>query len=201
MEKYDGYSIKDFYDKIKECVDKLIEYGEEVVMNPPATEEAIAMYEESIGKDILPADYKEWLRYCNGLRIPSANVIHGIGPEIYEWMDVPDGYEQVGETSILAYVFSLKDGKFYEWDEGKLEESSCREMLIWHLEQAEDLLWEVEREKRVNKPKESKEPKEYHEPTGKLKDMLIKIYGIEKYNEMIDSMNNRKETKEEDIND
>lgn len=135
------------------------------------------------------------------MRIPPANVIHGIGPEIYEWMDVPDGYEQVGETSILAYVFSLKDGKFYEWDEGKLKESSCREMLIWHLEQAEDLLWEVEREKRINKPKESKEPKEYHEPTGKLKDMLIKIYGIEKYNEMIDSMNNRKETKEEDIND
>ena len=107
MSYYADYSIKDFYDKIKECVDKLIEYGEEVVMNPPATEEAIAMYEESIGKDILPADYKEWLRYCNGLRIQPANVIHGIGPEIYEWMDVPDGYEQVGETSILAYVFSL----------------------------------------------------------------------------------------------
>lgn len=187
MEKYDGYSIKDFYDKIKECVDKLIEYGEEVVMNPPATEEAIAMYEESIGKDILPADYKEWLRYCNGLRIPSANVIHGIGPEIYEWMDVPDGYEQVGETISTAYVFSLKDGKFYEWDEGELNESSCRHMLRWHLEQAEDLISDIECELG-----ESEESWELKEPSEGQKKMLIDIFGIEKYNEYMDKLNKKK---------
>jgi len=187
MSYYADYSIKDFYDKIKECVDKLIEYGEEVVMNPPATEEAIAMYEESIGKDILPADYKEWLRYCNGLRIPSANVIHGIGPEIYEWMDVPDGYEQVGETISTAYVFSRKDGKFYEWDEGELNESSCRHMLRWNLEQVKELLHEVERAKGIYKPKEIKKQRKPVEHSEKLRDMFIKMYGIEKYNEYINS--------------
>ena len=197
MEKYDGYSIKDFYDKIKECVDKLIEYEEEAVMLPPAKKEVIELYEKSIGKDILPADYKEWLGYCNGLRIPPANAIEGIGNnEVYEWMDVPDGYEQVGETSLWAYVFSLKDGKFYEWDEGKLKESSCREMLIWHLEQAEDLLWEVESNKRMH---ESEEILRTEEPTENQKRMLINVLGIDKYNEYIELLKKRRENKSEDI--
>ena len=190
MSYYADYSIKDFYDKIKECVDKLIEYGEEVVMNPPATEEAIAMYEESIGKDIIPADYKEWLRYCNGLRIPSANVIHGLGPEIYEWMDVPDGYEQVGETISTAYVFSRKDGKFYEWDEGELNESSCRHMLRWHLEEAEDLLYQVQRAR--NELEIDDEPMEYSKIAL---EKMLKHLGPEKYAEFIENLEKRKGNK------
>ena len=187
MEKYDGYSIKDFYDKIKEYVDKLIEYEEEAVMLPPAKKEDIELYEKSIGKDILPADYKEWLGYCNGLRIPPANVIHGIGPEIYEWMDVPDGYEQVGETSLWAYVFSLKDGKFYEWDEGKLKESSCREMLIWHLEQAEDLLYQVQSDR--NELEIDDEPIEFSKSTL---EKMLKFLGPEKYAEFIEDLEKQK---------
>lgn len=189
MEKYDGYSIKDFYDKIKEYVDKLIEY-EEAVMLPPAKKEDIELYEKSIGKDILPADYKEWLGYCNGSRIPPANVIHGIGPEIYEWMDVPDGYEQVGETSILAYVFSCEDGQFYKWDEGKLEESSCREMLIWHLEQAEDLLYQVQSDR--NELEIDDEPMEYSKIAL---EKMLKHLGPEKYAEFIENLEKRKGNK------
>ncbi|MDO5558037.1 MAG: SMI1/KNR4 family protein [Oscillospiraceae bacterium] len=172
---YDELTIKEIFEKMKECSEMLRDNGE-IILKPPATDKQITAYIDKVGSDIIPKDYQEWLRYCNGAILPMGITIHGIcNNGIFGHIRVPSEYNSVGETSIDAYVFSFHDGAFYIYDHDGLVKSSFRDMLYFCLETCEDTVSLYTRETK-------------HDKDGKLMrddeaEWIIKKYGVNVYEE------------------
>ena len=129
---------RDVYARIPECEIKdmltyMVDFAEELCSEyggspdgfaPPAADEEIAEWEKQHGIHI-PDDYKQFLRFANGVSMPNSVEffgLKGLGSCLEylhdeDWFGYCDAGSFIGDGTMLCFK---DDGDFYEWQDGEM---------------------------------------------------------------------------------
>lgn len=129
---------RDVYARIPDCSIKdtliyMVDTAEETCgeyggspeyFSPPATDEEIAEWESSHNISI-PDDYKEFLKFANGVTMPDSSEFFGLSSlgscikylKDEEWDNYCDAGSFIGDGTMLCFD---DNGDFYEWQDGEM---------------------------------------------------------------------------------